>query len=97
MGLKDWPYWLKGGIISLIFGLMDIILIFSFPQVWCKTGSKCPSQPFIGKIATIILLPLERILDLVSNDILMLFIILIYFFIIGSIIGFIIGKIKSSN
>ena len=32
MGWKDWPYWLKGGIIGLIVGLITLIskLILSF-------------------------------------------------------------------
>jgi len=97
MTWKDLPIWLKGGIIGLLFGIIDLAITLAFPPLYCKLGANCPPQPFIGKIATLFIMPLESILDISNNMVFQLILILLYFFIIGAIIGFIVGKIKSKK
>ena len=91
MGWKNWPYWLRGGIIGLIIEVLAypvfflclsnydyICLIFLFPS------------SFIG--------PLVELTDSIGPQITMstfLIINAIIVIILGIVIGWVIGKIKS--
>jgi len=90
MGWKDWPYWLKGGVIGLIAGIIDIIAALAFQAPTCEIGATCPQQHIIGKIALLLIYPLQ----ILGKSIPTVITILIYFFIIGAIIGLIVGKVK---
>jgi len=99
MGWKEWPYWLKGGIMGLIVYLI-IFGLFFIVSLNCRKG-------FCGYISintvlyffvSIIFLILNiDIIPYLSNPLAILFILvnLTAVFVIGSLIGFIIGKIKS--
>lgn len=65
MGWKDWPYWFKGGIISLVIP----IVFFIYAIINVETGFENFAYLFTIEIAVVA-------------------------FIIGSIIGLIIGKAR---
>lgn len=103
MGWKNWPYWLKGGLIGdlivIIGGLLTLLLSNIFPPfglLWL---------PFL----IILVLPVfflcagDPHFDLCSVGYLTGFwylfvlLVLVECFIIGAIIGLIVGKIKSKK
>jgi hypothetical protein len=81
---KDWPYWLKGGVIGLIILLILYILAISTP-------SSDMGNIFSWTIL-MIGIPIIRIIG--DLPILFYIIFFIYFFILGSIIGWVFGKIS---
>lgn len=83
MGWRNWSYWLRGGIIGLFIGIiLEVIGTICFP--FAGFPSQCPP--------TIILhLPLISLSNLGYIALILVSII------IGTVIGFIIGKIKSLN
>ena len=91
MGFRDWPYWLRGGVIGGILPLFGYIT-YSF-------------NPFRDSIFfRLIALPGEIVLYLFFQEgrfrslLLTHFIInLLIYVIFGALIGFIIGKIKNRN
>lgn len=89
MSWKNWPYWVKGGIIGLVIGLI-LIIVGTICLPFAGFPPQCPS--------TIILhLPLI-LLSYFLKDIYLGYIVLILIsIIIGALIGFIIGKVKSSK
>ena len=95
MGWKEWPSWLKGGLITTI--LFGIPLIFS--EIY-RRGSweMVGSLSFMDQVyLTLHKLPANIIpLPIRSRAIYLILALLIYF-LIGAIIGFIYGKIKSKN
>jgi|WetSurMetagenome_2_1015567.scaffolds.fasta_scaffold993534_1 hypothetical protein len=105
MGWKNWPYWLKGGIIGLIlmFALPLILIISSF-------GFNCNScwNALLGLsyLATPILLPILFIISrfdgctgeaCIGRIIFVIPALMGESFIIGAIIGLIAGKIKNKK
>ena len=95
MAWRDWTYWLKGGIIGVILGIL-VSLAFLF-------GLTILSLP--GIILAYILAPVDQLLlvifagnnGYVNETVGYLFITIsavIEFFVIGAIIGLIYGKIK---
>ena len=110
MGWKNWPYWARGGILS-ITGILLISIIIGF--IVAIIYNNIPDLEkgffltfFIIFSSAILLLPsfLLGILGsspgsfgLEGNFIVALLVSLFTWFIIGALIGFIIGKIKSSK
>lgn len=99
MGWKNWPSWVKGGVILLILGLIAnifglIIELNNDSPVTKGLGFAVVNLPallivtFIIRILKPLGLPLASIL---SN----VFVFMIIYFIIGAFIGWIYGKIKS--
>jgi len=86
VGWKNWPSWLKGGLIGgiILGGIMLIRLVLSLIiLIWSCKGGHCE-------------VPIDPIFILVGSTLSTI----IYFCIgglIGVLIGFIIGKIKSSK
>jgi len=89
MSWKNWPYWLKGGVIGLAFIiLLEIInLLLSFLVI---------HLPFINAFENIDIFSLILCRGFCSGENRMVQLITIWpsYFIIGAIIGWIIGKIK---
>jgi len=86
MGWKDWPYWLKGGIIGTVLATLIILIVGFIALSICYEN--CP--PFIKNSLFIFILP-SYFLPGVIADVA----IIIWNFLIGALIGFIYGKIKS--
>jgi len=108
MGWKNWPSWLKGGLIGAIISLLTVFPIYTYLTLI----NSCES--YIQKIPDLeIVCNLEGIFHLIifggfltGGVLIILLIIALLFAIlligvggfgIGALIGFIIGKIKSKN
>lgn len=104
MGWKEWPSWLKGGIIALIIPIVSIIAMIGslldldfldslgFMPYWILFAV----LPFkFGYETCLISLPgcIPNVPLIFTIAMVILF--FLSFFLIGAIIGFIIGKIKS--
>ena len=100
MGWSDWPAWVKGGVIFSGIYIIFILAIFTEiihydPFEWVLFPSYMLLDLFI------IPLPFSFLMD--SIDGLILYFIInmilsgIFYFLIGALIGFIVGKIKSSG
>ena len=91
MGWKDWPYWLKGGVIGLVFVLILFLLIYFNLLGSSISGTLGIFIVVITFIGALGLCP-ENACQFYTAGLLIL---LIESFIIGAIIGWIIGKIKN--
>lgn len=99
MGWKDWPYWLKGGLIGAVIGIICIllawfrvlpiltVLLYIFIMILCGSGeSYSITGGLLGNCSwggKYLIFSIMTIL------------ILLVFFVVGSIIGLIVQKIKS--
>jgi len=102
MGWKNGLYWLKGGI---VIGLPLLLISFyvSISRLKCLgvgNLSTCglPLGNFFGIIYNFILFPFTEIFDIrfiTGSIVFRMVIFFTYFFVIGAIIGWIYGKIKS--
>ncbi len=95
MEWKNWPSWLKGGIVALVI-YIPLFLILN-PYI-------IKQDPFNLIILEIPAAPILIVLPRVGIELggltgltLLFFILLIYYFILGALIGFIISKIKSKK
>ena len=100
-GWKEWPYWLKGGVIITIIGLILFFvgILFIYLDLFFNPchGDVCASG-FLTSIGILFFSVFAWPMMLAQNqDILIwtLIISILQLFIIGAIIGFIYGKIKS--
>ncbi|MBS3114557.1 hypothetical protein J4448_05640 [Candidatus Woesearchaeota archaeon] len=102
MGWKDWPYWLKGGVIAV--GIIILVIVFLVPfgesdllgvgSVHSSGGGPYWMLPFLpGFILVLIFNPSTKPL----GYFLFYGTPLILYFLIGAVIGWIVGKIKSKN
>ena len=97
MGWKNWPYWLKGGIIATLIYI--IVSVYTLPQL------NLPTPLGIKQLLGLILFPsylvyfiIGAFIRVTSTTIILIDIISIpLYFIIGAIIGLIYGKIKKKN
>ena len=85
--------WLKYGIIVSILGTIFTIIGLA-TNIVCQIGESCP-QPLINRIVMGLIYPLQAIFNLSGYP--LLFGTIIYYFVIGALIGLIIQKIKSKN
>lgn len=97
MGWKKLPSWLKGGIILSVLYLIISLILIKYP---CSTGYLRGQCLGLGILFLVLSSPGLGILNLLSieySENLYLAIIFTFsiYFIIGAIIGWIIGKIKS--
>lgn len=100
MGWRDWPYWVKGGLIGIL-----IFIVYYFLQIFfglaCMGGYNSNNPSFLcvsantisGFIGNIFFLPFKLIPEFEGIEIAMF----IYFVILFAIIGLIYGKIKNRN
>lgn len=92
MEFRDWPSWLKGGLIFVIIGLglffiMDYLIISEYTIDLIVQNLKIGDSVECAKYGTCYYLPFS---------IRFIFDMLIYF-LIGALIGLIIGKLKSKK
>lgn len=93
MSFKDWPYWLKGGIIGLI--ILFILYIFSyFSHIISNINLEFIFTFTINILAMPTFLVITRFVTDKPTLFLLIPSIIIYYFLIGVIVGWIIGKIK---
>ncbi|MCX6720906.1 MAG: hypothetical protein NTW11_03825 [Candidatus Staskawiczbacteria bacterium] len=96
---KNWPSWLKGGIILLVtFLLITIILIpFGFIGGKCNAGTFfCMNIPYYSLPTILGVLVYKNFINFNSPAVAML-LASINYFLIGALIGWIIGKIKNKK
>jgi len=93
MKWKNWPYWLKGGIVGLVAGIFIEALLF-FVTNYCLNNSS--GGDWFGLLVCYYIFMFPGMF--LTNDVLIAIIINILVIIIFSIvIGLIIGKIKSKQ
>ncbi len=111
MGLKNWPYWLKGGILSLIILSIIAILTFRIPSLYTYFyvsefhGDYFTNPPgfYYIFLLSLVYIFIKGYFTFANHPIplLTLFLIIIltavYYFGIGAFIGWIYGKIKSKQ
>jgi len=104
MGWKDLPYWLKGGIIGLVFALTLSLVFLSIHEFRLFGGV----DGLFNFIIWIILVLVPGLLiniffnfslgeKALSTTFQIFVFSSIFYFILGSIIGWIVGKIKGGN
>jgi len=100
MSWKDWPYWLKGGIIAAaIYWIVVLLFIIAGPKGWSGLGMAQVLMLMLMPSSWFTLGPLEGFLEQVPV-VAFLFVILLQtaiYFVVGVLIGLIIGKIKSKK
>lgn len=90
MNWKDWSYWFKGGVISLIVLLVLGVLSFITPS-----GDMGNIYQWIIIFMALPLIPLFSSLAVYDVGVLAILMLSVYFFLLGSLIGWIVGKIAS--
>jgi len=93
MGWKNWSYWLKGGVIGLVLEIIIVGLLTIQKYLFCKQII-CFYQVF--NLAGTVCMNCNDSADFSVSLILILGITIVSI-LIGSIIGWIVGKIKSRN
>jgi len=96
MGWKNWPYWLKGGIIVSILYLIIGLILIKYPCGDTMSGGQCWDFTMLFILISYSLLGiLYRLgIDPQSKYLVLIATFLVYF-VIGSIIGWIYAIIKS--
>ena len=96
MAWKDWSYWLKGGVILGIIAIVVEVIDLVAGKIFC-------SDPFAGNGASLCLFP-TRVIELpivmmigIQNNLIILITSIVIWFLIGTIIGWIYGKIKGRS
>lgn len=93
MGWRDWPYWLKGGIISLCTWLLLIIGYFL-----TKTTTDFTLFYILLMLISIVIEPIFVLFNIANdNNVLRQFLSSLIVFLIGVLLGYIYGKIKNRN
>lgn len=92
MGWRDLPTWLKGGIIGGIIGLVALLAI----PLGTFSGDNVDMLIIIAGFPTFLALPSMFIIGTIShgNVLAGIYLAPIIYFIIGAIIGWIVGKFK---
>ena len=105
MGWKTWPSWVKGGIITIIIVIILYLILLPFSGP-CSIGTfDCSGglnySSLIGIPAILFILFLEEISLFIDNDMLIVIEVFvfsgIFYFFIGAIIGWVVGKIRKRN
>ena|SRR3989344_1812488 len=106
MGWEDWPYWVKGGLLAVTIYIIVTIILIPFGQVKSGYFKDVPYwimyPNFVGYLLSLSLTPSPKpgpFLDfMISLNNLLIFIYsAIFYFLIGALIGWIVGKFKSKN
>jgi len=94
MNWKNWPYWLKGGIsTALLLSLIWAIIVIFDAEVpsfllFCLNPLILIKAIYSFLVKTVSFSAAEKIILVIS---------ILFYFIIGSLIGYIVGEIKSKN
>jgi hypothetical protein len=103
MGWKNWPSWLKGGVILASINLIILLIILVLSKIIFgpaqSNGSPAWFAPIIFLFLVIISIPAELLGNYFRSDMgfpnsLGLIVSIIFYFIVGAIIGWLIGKFK---
>jgi len=98
MGWKNWPSWLKGGLIGIVVAILFLIIpyITNCSTSFGGVGGSCDNniKLFFAVVNFILIIPA---LSLTQNMVLITILTLILLFLIGAFIGWIISKIKSKS
>ena len=98
MNWKEWSYWLKGGIIGLVLGIVIFIVHDIHPSF--ETFALLYRLSFPSVLLLNFFLgfaPLFRIPVMDARQILHFFLIVLNLFVVGVIIGWIVGKIRNKK
>ena len=94
MGWKDWSYWLKGGIIGILISLVFLASSYFTGQIKIVSYiNQCLIPPCSSDLHFYLFSNSNFLF--VREFLISMIVILICCFIIGSFIGWIVGKIKS--
>lgn len=99
MGWKAWPSWVKGGEIGLIISLVSLLLI----SISGNYGEDLPG--FLVLLLAylyfpVVILPTTQIIDNLGNvggRLLMGLFLLVFYFLVGVVIGWIVGKLRNKS
>jgi len=95
MTWKNWPYWLKGGIYTAIFGLvLDIIFLIGLKANIGFLRDFLSRAIYQNIFLPIIYLFIQLKICDPNNCIVSPFLFIVELFLLGAILGLIIGKIK---
>jgi len=97
MGWKDWSYWLKGGIIGLIIGVIALILPLFYLSD-CAMPGICVSNDLMKAIHYIgfwLFIFVDGVLYLPWLDVALMVLVPIVYIFYGIVLGWIYGKIKN--
>jgi len=104
MGIKEWfkskPYWLKGGFFGLFFSVVLIILTTLWGILTVGHGTiSGPIDWFLFRIirVAIIIMSLVGIDNERVSDVWFFIFVALFYSLIGSLTGFVYGKIKSKK
>jgi len=101
MGWKKWPYWLKGGIISVGIAILSTLVLIPFGTPESGWFSYYSIPMFIGAMPLVVLLALISGMNdyAISNAFPGAFLLYaaITYFLVGALVGLIYGKIKSKR
>ena len=100
MNWKHWPYWLKGGVIGGGVTIISVALFYSCTLLDTSHGSfLCLPFLFISPMFPFAILfdKLDQIFQYQLPFILLPVVSIVSYFIIGSLVGSLIGYIKSKN
>ncbi|MFH1455399.1 MAG: hypothetical protein ABIF40_00430 [archaeon] len=93
MGWKDWPYWLRGGLITLTLSLIIfLVLIIAYPSTVSAFGAG-----IFVLYPAIFLGPILQIRNEVVSSLFFLIFPFLIYFLIGALGGLMVGKIKSKK
>jgi len=91
MGWKNWSYWLRGGIISVIIYLILLLITFLCAENASGEGFVC----LLFFVPTLLLMPLYQAIFGYPEPVYLAYVFfVIFWFVIGAVVGLIIGKIK---
>lgn|SRR4030042_639069 len=99
MSWKNWPSWLKGGVIGGIFSIMYYFFFFITQMLMLDSGLGIIFYPLLPLVHFIMFITMfdKNFIGTCVFIILFLFLIFLYGFIIGSLITFFIAKINSRS
>ena len=100
IGWKNLSYWLRGGIIGLIISIIFIFIVFAIGVI--SPMLKFPLLNILGPFQSlfylVLVMPIEiALLSGMKNLTIPIIVTILIYFIIDSLIGLIIGKIKSKK
>lgn len=96
MNWKNWPYWLRGGVIGTVFVLLSLglssLCLYHFTPSW-SWGFECLPFALPTLPITFLLIPIANTLSTPA----LIFTIVLVYFAIGALIGRVIGYLKSKK
>lgn len=92
---KNWPYWLKGGLIAVLVAFVLMIALIPFGAMPCLSCDISIPLPYWAVIPFLIVLISRYKIGILTDSIpLAVASSFLIYFLIGTIIGIVIGRIK---